>query len=365
MVKDSVKKVDFNNLKYCLKVLDVKLEKEISVDDYTFFNKFSTLVNKRKFLIENFCSRIIGFNEVKLGLILGMVANKKVKERSNSHILLIGPSFTGKTTFLKYVCRIMSPSRFVNGVGTSEVGLTACAVKEDGEWSLDTGALIATDGGACCIDGINYLDIKEKNGLLEAMEQQTISVAKAGINAKFKTCCTIIGSATINESFENYFDELGMSKPLLSRFDLIFYLKDNKSRINSMRIADEILNGKQKENLEELKNYLKSVKENLIEENDEAKEILIVYCKVKIEKTKGKEDFNTCRMLEGLFRLAKAHCKISCRNLLSEEDAFVSILLYESSVKGTKIVDFDTQHVFTNEMYFKEVVQSYKMIFFN
>ncbi|KAM0685685.1 hypothetical protein COBT_003101 [Conglomerata obtusa] len=358
--------------------------------------------------------------------------------RFESHVLLVGGTGTGKSTLLRQ-CLSLTPSRFINGITTSEVGLTACAVKEDGEWSLDTGALIATDKGVCCIDSINELNIGEKNSLLEAMEQQTISVSKAGIQAKFKTSSTIIGSVTtkneilntnkINElentceikkrkkieiknnvfnlpvygnSIKKYDFNLNLSKPLLSRFDLIFYLEDDK-RKNNFEIADIILddnfnkrkfekkNIKQKncdykicatkcinnnltknsnidayskeqtikinkvnKNEKTLASFLSSVRNRNSEISTECKNILLKYTRLKMERS-GKEDLNSCRMLEGLMRLTISNGKIFGRHVTQKEDAYTAIFLYEVSIKGEKIIEFDKEIIFIDKEYFMRV----------
>ncbi|KAM0677114.1 DNA helicase mcm9 [Binucleata daphniae] len=359
--KRNANKNDMQNLRYCLKVLDVKKENKQIDFIYTSINKYLCVKEKRKHLINMFCTEIYGMHDAKLGLILSMVGQIRTKMRMNSHILLVGETGTGKSTLLRFCSKLITPSRYINGIGTSEVGLTACAIKEDGEWSLDTGALIVTDGGLCCIDNVNMLEQNEKNGLLEAMEQQTVSVAKAGINAKFQACCTVIGSVTPKDAYKRInIDNLGVSKPLLSRFDLILHLIDLNE--NNEEIADKILKNKPEKLNQKLKEYLEYIKMNVIEEECEVKQILYNYCKLKQELAKKGQDTNFCRMLEGLLRLTIAHGKINLNSKITKEDAYVAILLYETSLKSSRIIEFDAQKVFVDACYFLDVVERYEKI---
>ncbi|ELQ73817.1 putative DNA-dependent ATPase MCM, Nucleic acid-binding, OB-fold, ATPase, AAA+ type, core protein [Trachipleistophora hominis] len=193
------------------------------LDDFVGVEHF----DKQRFLIKTFMNEIVGCENVKLGILLSVIGKRgKDKEtRNNSHVLLVGTPGTGKSHFLKSVAHL-AHSVSINGVGTSEAGLTTCAVKQGKEWLLEAGALILADNGLCCIDSFDALPLYDKRGLLEVMEQQTLSVAKAGLVSTLNARCSVIAAYNISyyDTTKSICDNLKITSPLISRFDLIFFL---------------------------------------------------------------------------------------------------------------------------------------------
>jgi DNA helicase MCM9 len=136
---------------------------------------------------------------------------------------------------------------FTTGIGSTSAGLTVAAIKERGEWVLEAGALVLSDCGICCIDEFSMLKAEDKGSIHEAMEQQTITVAKAGINCKINTrssilaACNPIKSAKYNPGVDLE-TNFGIVGSLLSRFDLVFVVLDQCSVAEDQKKADYILN---------------------------------------------------------------------------------------------------------------------------
>ncbi|MFO7619351.1 MAG: minichromosome maintenance protein MCM [Thermoplasmata archaeon] len=169
--------------------------------------------------------------------------------RGDIHILLVGDPGTAKSQLLRYMSDITPRGIYASGKSATSAGLTAAAVKDDfgeGRWTLEAGALVLADMGLACVDELDKMSKDDRSSMHEAMEQQTISVAKAGINATLQSRCSILGAA--NPKFGRFTqsdfiaDQIDLPPTLLSRFDLIFPIYDRPEASEDAKIADHILN---------------------------------------------------------------------------------------------------------------------------
>ena len=168
--------------------------------------------------------------------------------RGDIHILMVGDPGTAKSQLLRYMTEISPRGVFAFGRGSSAAGLTAAAVRDDfgeGRWTLEAGALVLADNGFAAIDELDKMDDRDTAAMHEAMEQQTVTISKAGIMATLKSRCSILGAA--NPKFGRYdqnktiVDQIDFPPPLLSRFDVIFKMVDVPERNNDSRLAEHIL----------------------------------------------------------------------------------------------------------------------------
>ena len=281
--------------------------------------------------------------------------------RSEIHLLLGGDPGTGKSQIQRFVASVDPKTIMASGSSTTAAGLTAAAVKENGQWTLEAGALVLANGGVCCIDEIDGLKASDSAALHEVMEQQTCSVAKAGMITTLNTKVSVFGTCNPKgnrriDPRRSLQDQLGLPSPLLSRFDVILLLLDDMNPAADAAIVDHVLRMRgmgmdgpepgihpagtgthslaQGEDdawpLDTLKAYLRWCKESFQPRlSREAKNALIAYYQARRAL---RADHVTVRFFESLIRLSQAHAKLMARDVVTTEDAVVAICLTDSSI---------------------------------
>ena len=205
-------------------------------------------------LVHSLCPSIFGHDIVKLGLLLclfggvrkSVAGSGKVPTRGSLHCLVVGDPGLGKSQMLKAVSSLAPRSIYVCGRTVSAAGLTAAVVRDQGTGAqtFEAGAVVLADRGVCCVDEFDKMP-NEHQALLEAMEQQSVSVCKAGLNATLPARTSIIAAANPNQGHYNrgktVNENLKMSAPLLSRFDLIFILLDTVDEILDEHLSEHVI----------------------------------------------------------------------------------------------------------------------------
>jgi len=305
-------------------------------------------------LVHSIAPSIYGHDNVKEALILQMVGGvSKTKEdgtktRGDIHVLLVGDPGSGKSVLLTSISKIVPKGRLVSGKGATASGLTATVVKDEflRGWALEAGALVLANGGTAIIDEFDKMSQEDRSALHEAMEQQRISIAKANIHAVLKAETSILAAA--NPKFGRFdptdtiASQIDLPPTLISRFDLIFPIRDVPNREADEKIASHILKlQKEPDSVKAvispatLRKYVAYVKQQIAPKlTDEAlTEIKNFYLKLRNTGTSG-EAIPTisisARQLEALVRLSEGSAKIRCAEKVEKEDAqkAISILLH-------------------------------------
>ena len=301
-------------------------------------------------LIESYAPHITGHETIKESILLLMAGstqrqlNDGSKIRGDINIFLVGDPGTAKSEMLKFCARIAPRGLYTSGRGSTAAGLTAAVVRDaNGIFMLEAGATVLGDQGLVCIDEFDKMKAEDRSALHEVMEQQTASIAKGGIVATLNARASILAAANPMygkyDPFKNITENVNLPVPLLTRFDLIFVVRDKPSKERDTKIAKHIINLHtpkgidsrsliDSETLTKYIAYAKRVQPVLTQEAEE--KILDYYMKMRSMGQDSEDTITvTPRQLEGLIRLATARARLLLKTQVEGTDAQRAIDLLE------------------------------------
>ena len=338
--------VEVNNiipLEETFEDLDISEEDEKQIlelsQDPTVFQK----------LKDSIAPSVWGYDEIKESLVLQLFGGvQKIrtdgnKSRGDIHILMIGDPGVAKSVILGFMASISPKGRYVVGKSASGAGLTATVVRDEylKGWSLEAGAMVLANKGLVCIDELEKMDEQDRSAMHEAMEQQTVTISKANVQATLRAETSVLAAANPKfgrfDPYQGIAQQIDLPPPLINRFDVIFTMRDIPSKENDEKVATHILEEHQREAKEMLvprdlfRKYIayakKKVKPQLtIEAVTLMKDF---YVDLRNRPVSGDTELRpipiSARQLGAIIRMAEAAAKLRLSETVDVGDAAVAI----------------------------------------
>ena len=339
------------------------VREEVSPEDEKMIKTLSESPNIYQRLIDSFAPHIQGQSLIKEAILLLIVGSTQrllgdgSKIRGDINVFLVGDPGTAKSEMLKFCARIAPRGLYTSGRGSTAAGLTAAVVRDKtGIMMLEAGAVVLGDQGLVCIDEFDKMKPEDRSALHEVMEQQSASIAKGGIVATLNARTSILAAANPMygkyDPFKNITENVNLPIPLLTRFDLIFVVRDIPGREKDEKIARHIIElhtpqGTDKRSVidvDTLTKYLSYAKRSSPDLTKEAEEKILQYY-LQMRNVESEEMITvTPRQLEGIIRLSTARARLLMKDKVEEEDAERAIFLIQSMLQDAG-VDVNTGKV--------------------
>ncbi|HJZ19296.1 MAG TPA: minichromosome maintenance protein MCM [Candidatus Nanoarchaeia archaeon] len=302
-------------------------------------------------LAKSITPSVWGYEEIKKSLVLQLFGGVKKthidgqRSRGDIHILLIGDPGVAKSVTLSFMAEISPKGRYVVGKSASGAGLTATVVRDEylRGWSLEAGAMVLANKGLVCIDELEKMDPQDRSSMHEAMEQQTITISKANVQATLRAETSVLAAANPKfgrfDPYQSVAQQIDLPPTLINRFDVIFTLRDIPDREKDKQIANHVLHEHLKEGKgmliprELFRKYVAYAKQRIhpVISKEAAEEIEHFYVDLRNKPVSSESALRpipiSARQLQALIRMSEASAKLRLSNEVSKEDAKRSIEL--------------------------------------
>ncbi|CAN6891728.1 unnamed protein product [Brassica oleracea] len=363
---------------YVTKKQDLFSAYKLTQEDKTQIEELSKDPRIVERIIKSIAPSIYGHEDIKTAIALAMFGGQeknikgKHRLRGDINVLLLGDPGTAKSQFLKYVEKTGQRAVYTTGKGASAVGLTAAVHKDPvtREWTLEGGALVLADRGICLIDEFDKMNDQDRVSIHEAMEQQSISISKAGIVTSLQARCSVIAAANPvggrYDSSKSFAQNVELTDPILSRFDILCVVKDVVDPVTDEMLAEFVVNshfksqpkgGKMDDSEPQDDNHGSSgssdpevLPQNLLRKyltysklyvfpklsEIDAKKLETVYANLRRESMNGQGVSIATRHLESMIRMSEANARMHLRQYVTEDDVNMAIRVLLDSFISTQ-----------------------------
>jgi len=302
-------------------------------------------------LAKSISPSVWGYDEIKKSLVLQLFAGVQKeksdgsKSRGDIHILMIGDPGVAKSVTLGFMANISPKGRYVVGKSASGAGLTATVVRDEylKGWSLEAGAMVLANRGLVCIDELEKMDPQDRSAMHEAMEQQSVTISKANVQATLKAQTSVLAAANPKfgrfDPYQSIAQQIDLPPTLINRFDIIFTMRDLPDKQKDEKIATHVLNEHSTKSKDMLiprdlfRKYVAYAKQRIHPElsKEAVEELKTFYVELRNKPISSESAMRpipiSARQLQALVRMSEAAAKLRLSKTVTKEDAEIAIEL--------------------------------------